>query len=154
MTACAVLHRSVRCSSCVTYLLSMAPVLCVYIIGLYLCITRGRQYPRVSRLAFIGFSILLAEQITTPFLHQLLMEFYLENLNSSVVNTLLFINALNFAIALVIATAWAFLLVALFGKRDTHQFWLESKPQLEPNALPKTGSDTESNTGIQSRRPS
>jgi hypothetical protein len=136
------------------YSLSMTPVYGVYIIGLYLSITRRRQYPRVSRLAFIGFSILLAEQITVPILYSLVFDYFLETLNFSTEKSLLFIDAFRFASALIIATAWAFLLVALFGKRDVHQFLLESKPRLLSENLPKIGSDAESSSGIQSNRPS
>jgi hypothetical protein len=136
------LHRS----------LAWSPVYIVYFVGIVLCLVRWRRHPRVSLLAFLGFLMHLGRLMIVPLASVMLYRHLLQSMQFSIEQAERAMLAFYFVDALVGAAAWALLIIALFGGRDTDRAWLEDQRLEPPPVIPVTRPGTERASAFEARK--
>jgi hypothetical protein len=110
-----------------------APVIIVWMIGIALALSRWRRHPRVSLFVLIAFAVSIVNLVVNRFLIIWLpLKIRDYGLTANQTGSIFF--AVTIIAALVSAVAWALVLCAIFGWRDSRE-----KQDLFPPAPPTFG---------------
>lgn len=98
------------------YMLSQAPVLIVWLVGLILALKNWSHYPKVSMFASVGFATLILEAFFFSGVTLMLPQFLSQN-GSSTSNISFYFSALGIVRSLFSAISWSLIVAAIFTQR-------------------------------------
>jgi hypothetical protein len=97
-----------------SWIVSDAPRLCVWLVGIVVALATRRRHPRVSLLAALVFGVFFLEALAMPIVNRVLVELW----HGEGMEIGLLFKVVTFGQSLVDAVLWVLLFFALFGRRE------------------------------------